>query len=56
MAGTRAAAGAPGRRGRPAPDALRRDVRLLTTLLGDAIRAHDGEELFGTVEAAAARG
>jgi len=49
MAGTRAAPG-PGRRGRPAPDALRRDVRLLTTLLGDAVRTHDGEELFATVE------
>jgi phosphoenolpyruvate carboxylase len=49
MAGTRAAA-TPGRRGDPAPDPLRRDVRLLTTLLGDAIRAHDGEEAFGTVE------
>ncbi|MFL5791773.1 MAG: phosphoenolpyruvate carboxylase, partial [Actinomycetota bacterium] len=33
------------------PDPLRRDVRLLTTLLGDAIRAHGGDELFTTVEA-----
>ena len=39
-----------GRRTRPAPDALRRDVRLLTTLLGDQIRAHDGEALYATVE------
>jgi phosphoenolpyruvate carboxylase len=45
----RAADGA-GRRERPTPDALRRDVRLLTTLLGDAIREHGGEELFATVE------
>ena len=55
------AVGHGGRRGaavatRPAPDALRRDVRLLTTLLGDAIRAHDGEALYATVEGAAARG
>jgi phosphoenolpyruvate carboxylase len=39
-----------GRRAGPAPEPLRRDVRLLTTLLGDAIRAHDGEDLYGTVE------
>jgi len=32
------------------PETLRRDVRLLTTLLGDAIRAHGGEDLFATVE------
>jgi phosphoenolpyruvate carboxylase len=29
---------------------LRRDVRLLTTLLGDAIRAHGGDGLFDIVE------
>ena len=33
------------------PEALRRDVRLLTTLLGDAIRDHDGPERFTQVEA-----
>lgn len=33
------------------PEMLRRDVRLLTTLLGDAIREHGGDELFTTVEA-----
>ena len=33
------------------PEALRRDVRLLTTLLGDAIREHDGPERFAQVEA-----
>ena len=32
------------------PDSLRRDVRLLTTLLGEAIREHGGEELFDVVE------
>src|SRR5436309_2407415 len=32
------------------PDSLRRDVRLLTTLLGEAIREHGGEELFAVVE------
>ena len=47
---TSRAADATGRRERPVPDALRRDVRLLTTLLGEAIRAHDGDELFTTVE------
>ena len=47
---TSRAAGATGRRELPVPDALRRDVRLLTTLLGEAIRAHDGDELFTTVE------
>ena len=45
------AADATGRRERPVPETLRRDVRLLTTLLGDAIRAHGGDELFATVEA-----
>ena len=40
-----------GRRERPAPDPLRADVRLLTTLLGDAVRTHGGQELFATVEA-----
>ncbi len=43
-------AATPGRRERRAPDALRRDVRLLTTLLGDAIRRHGGAELFEDVE------
>jgi phosphoenolpyruvate carboxylase len=38
------------RRALPAPEALRRDVRTLTTLLGDAIRAHDGEALYARVE------
>ena len=38
------------RRARPVPDPLRRDVRRLTTLLGDAIRAHDGPALYRTVE------
>jgi phosphoenolpyruvate carboxylase len=45
------AADATGRAERPVPDTLRRDVRLLTTLLGDAIRDHGGEDLFTTVEA-----
>jgi phosphoenolpyruvate carboxylase len=44
------AADATGRGGRPVPEALRRDVRLLTTLLGDAIRDHGGDELFSRVE------
>jgi phosphoenolpyruvate carboxylase len=48
---TTRAADATGRRERPVPETLRRDVRLLTTLLGDAIRAHGGDELFTTVEA-----
>jgi phosphoenolpyruvate carboxylase len=48
---TSRAAAATGRRERPVPLTLRRDVRLLTTLLGDAIRAHGGEALFTTVEA-----
>jgi phosphoenolpyruvate carboxylase len=43
------AADAAGRR-EPTPEPLRRDVRLLTTLLGDAIREHGGEDLFRTVE------
>ena len=42
---------ATGRGERPVPETLRRDVRLLTTLLGDAIRDHGGDELFTTVEA-----
>src|SRR6476620_4122698 len=42
---------ATGRREQPVPDPLRRDVRLLTTLLGEAIQAHDGDDLFTTVEA-----
>jgi phosphoenolpyruvate carboxylase len=45
------AADATGRGERPVPETLRRDVRLLTTLLGDAIRDHGGDELFTTVEA-----
>ena len=49
MAGSTAAT-RPGRRERPAPDALRRDVRLLTTMLGDAIRASHGDELLERVE------
>jgi len=40
-----------GRGKRPVPDALRSDVRLLTTLLGDAVRAHGGPTLFERVEA-----
>jgi phosphoenolpyruvate carboxylase len=48
---TSRAADATGRRERPVPETLRRDVRLLTTLLGDAIRANGGEALFSTVEA-----
>jgi phosphoenolpyruvate carboxylase len=43
-------AATPGPRERQAPDALRHDVRLLTTLLGDAIRRHGGLELFEDVE------
>ncbi|MGZ8567346.1 MAG: phosphoenolpyruvate carboxylase, partial [Actinomycetota bacterium] len=39
-----------GSRERPIAVALRRDVRLLTTLLGDAVREHGGTELFGSVE------
>jgi phosphoenolpyruvate carboxylase len=39
-----------GRRGRPLPDAFRRDVRLLTTILGDAIAEAD-PTLFEDVEA-----
>ena len=39
-----------GRRERPLPDPLRRDVRLLTTLLGDALAAHGGADLLGDVE------
>jgi len=48
---TSRAADATGRGERPVPETLRRDVRLLTTLLGDAIRDHGGDELFTTVEA-----
>ncbi|MDP9330922.1 MAG: phosphoenolpyruvate carboxylase [Actinomycetota bacterium] len=39
-----------GRRERPLPDPLRRDVRLLTTLLGDAIAESGGPELLADVE------
>ena len=35
-----------GRGERPVPDALRADVRLLTTLLGDAVRTHGGADLY----------
>ena len=34
----------------PVADALRADVRLLTTMLGEAIRAHSGPDLFTRVE------
>jgi phosphoenolpyruvate carboxylase len=47
---TSRAAEAAGRRERPIPEPLRHDVRLLTTLLGDAVREHGGEDLFRTVE------
>jgi phosphoenolpyruvate carboxylase len=43
------ASAADGRRRRPLPDPLRRDVRLLTTLLGDAIAETD-QALFDDVE------
>ncbi|HEX7247499.1 MAG TPA: phosphoenolpyruvate carboxylase, partial [Actinomycetota bacterium] len=39
------------RRQGPRSKALRADVRLLTTMLGDAIAESDGEELLATVEA-----
>ena len=39
------------RRERPASDALRRDVRLLTTMLGEAIATSGGPELLADVEA-----
>jgi phosphoenolpyruvate carboxylase len=39
-----------GRRERPLPDPLRRDVRLLTTLLGNAIAESGGPELLADVE------
>jgi phosphoenolpyruvate carboxylase len=45
-----AAADRANREGPPTPEPLRRDVRLLTTVLGDAIREHGGDELFRTVE------
>ena len=45
-------AGAPGgRRERPSSDTLRHDVRLLTTMLGDAIAESGGAELLDQVEA-----
>jgi len=47
---TSRAADAAGRQERPTPEPLRHDVRLLTTLLGDAVREHGGEDLFQTVE------
>jgi phosphoenolpyruvate carboxylase len=39
-----------GERRRPSSDALRRDVRLLTTMLGDAIAESGGGELLAQVE------
>ena len=39
-----------GRRERPSSDTLRRDVRLLTTMLGDAIAESGGAELLADVE------
>ena len=42
-----------GRRERALPDALRRDVRLLTTLLGHAIEQSGGPDLLAEVERAA---
>ena len=47
---TRRAADTAGRRGRPLPDAFRRDVRLLTTILGRAIAETD-PSLLEEVEA-----
>jgi phosphoenolpyruvate carboxylase len=44
------AAAVTGRASRTIPDALRRDVRLLTTLLGDAIRETEGPDLYDAVE------
>ena len=48
---TTRAADRPGRRDRPTAEPLRNDVRLLTTLLGDAIREHGGDVLFQAIEA-----
>jgi phosphoenolpyruvate carboxylase len=47
---TRSAAEPDGRRGQPLPDAFRRDVRLLTTILGDVIAETD-PSLLHDVEA-----
>ena len=47
---TAPAAAPTGRRERPLPDPLRRDVRLLTTLLGGAVAAHGGAGLLDDVE------
>ena len=44
------AAASSGRRERPVPPELRRDVRLLTTLLGEAVARHGGPELLARVE------
>jgi phosphoenolpyruvate carboxylase len=45
------AAGSTARPGRPSSDPLRRDVRLLTTMLGDAIADSGGPALLAQVEA-----
>ncbi|MGH7198812.1 MAG: phosphoenolpyruvate carboxylase, partial [Candidatus Omnitrophota bacterium] len=36
--------------GKAASEDLRKDVRFLTTLLGDVIREQEGEKLFGKIE------
>ncbi len=48
---TARAAASTGRRERPASPELRRDVRLLTTMLGDAIAESGGPTLLAEVEA-----
>jgi phosphoenolpyruvate carboxylase len=48
--GTGQVAGAAARRGRPLPAEFRRDVRLLTTLLGDVIAESGGPDLLAEVE------
>ncbi|HVD70534.1 MAG TPA: phosphoenolpyruvate carboxylase, partial [Actinomycetota bacterium] len=47
---TARAAASTGRRERPASPELRRDVRLLTTMLGDAIAESGGPALLAEVE------